>query len=55
MYPDGWGLGEKNKFNAIEKVNTKNFDILKKKYSLTKLFAWKKKLVCQLVNLETLK
>ena len=40
---DGWGLGEKNKFNAIEKANTKNFDILKKKYSLTKLFASEKK------------
>ena len=33
----------KNKFNAIEKANTKNFDTLIKKYSLTKLFASEKK------------
>ena len=36
---DGWGIGEKNKNNAIHIAKTKNFDYLAKKYGFIKLDA----------------
>ena len=36
---DGWGVGEKNKNNAIHIAKTKNFDYLAKKYGFIKLDA----------------
>ena len=36
---DGWGIGEKNKNNAIHTAKTENFDNLVKKYGFIKLDA----------------
>ena len=36
---DGWGLGKKNKHNAIEVAKTENFDAIVKKFDMGKLFA----------------
>ena len=36
---DGWGIGRKNKNNAIHIAKTKNFDNLIKKYGFIKLDA----------------
>ena len=36
---DGWGVGKKNKNNAIHIAKTKNFDNLIKKYGFIKLDA----------------
>ena len=36
---DGWGIGRKNKNNAIHVAKTKNFDNLTKKYGFIKLDA----------------
>ena len=36
---DGWGIGRKNKNNAIHIAKTKNFDNLTKKYGFIKLDA----------------
>ena len=40
---DGWGLGKKNKYNAIEVANTENFDAIAKKFDMGKLHASEKK------------
>ena len=40
---DGWGLGKKNKYNAIEVAKTDNFDSISKKFDLGKLYASEKK------------
>ena len=40
---DGWGLGKKNKYNAIEVANTENFDAIAKKFDMGKLYASEKK------------
>ena len=40
---DGWGLGKKNKYNAIEVAKTKNFDVMAKKFDMGKLYASEKK------------
>ena len=40
---DGWGLGKKNKYNAIEVAKTKNFDAIAKKFDMGKLYASEKK------------
>ena len=40
---DGWGLGKKNKHNAIEVAKTENFDAIVKKFDMGKLFASEKK------------
>jgi len=40
---DGWGLGKKNKYNAIEVAKTDNFDSIVKKFDMGKLFASEKK------------
>ena len=40
---DGWGIGSKNKYNAIEAAEKKNFDYLVKKFGLIKLHASEKK------------
>jgi 2,3-bisphosphoglycerate-independent phosphoglycerate mutase len=39
---DGWGLGEKNQYNAIEKARKKNFDFLVKEFGHSKLYASEK-------------
>lgn len=36
---DGWGLGKKSKYNAIERADTKNFDYFWKNYPHSKLEA----------------
>ena len=36
---DGWGIGEKSKFNAVEVANTPNFDALLKSMPNTKIHA----------------
>ena len=40
---DGWGLGKKNKYNAIEVAKTENFDAIAKKFDMGKLYASEKK------------
>ena len=40
---DGWGIGSKNKYNAIESAKKKNFDYLSKKFGFIKLHASEKK------------
>ena len=40
---DGWGLGKKNKYNAIEVAKTKNFDAIANKFDMGKLYASEKK------------
>ena len=40
---DGWGLGKKNKYNAIEVAKTENFDAIAKKFDMGKLHASEKK------------
>ena len=40
---DGWGLGKKNKYNAIEVAKTDNFDAIAKTFGMVKLFASEKK------------
>tara|TARA_A100001011_G_scaffold388398_1_gene467919 strand:- start:621 stop:2123 length:1503 start_codon:yes stop_codon:yes gene_type:complete len=40
---DGWGLGKKNKYNAIEVAKTDNFDSITKNFDLGKLHASEKK------------
>ena len=40
---DGWGLGKKNKYNAIEVAKTDNFDSIAKNFDLGKLHASEKK------------
>ena len=40
---DGWGLGKKNKYNAIEVGKTQNFDAIAKTFGMVKLFASEKK------------
>ena len=39
---DGWGLGKKNKYNAIEVAKTENFDAIAKKFDMGKLYASEK-------------
>ena len=39
---DGWGLGEKSQYNAIEISNKKNFDLIVENYQLGKLYASEK-------------
>ena len=40
---DGWGLGKKNKYNAINVAKTENFDSISKKFGMGKLYASEKK------------
>ena len=40
---DGWGLGKKNKYNAINVAKTENFDSISKKFDMGKLHASEKK------------
>ena len=40
---DGWGLGKKNKYNAIEVAKTDNFDAITKTFGMGKLCASEKK------------
>ena len=40
---DGWGLGKKNKYNAIDVAKTKNFDAIAKKFDMGRLYASEKK------------
>ncbi len=39
---DGWGIGKKNKYNAIEVAKTTNFDAIVKKFDMGKLYASEK-------------
>ena len=40
---DGWGIGKKNKYNAIEVAKTDNFDAITKTFGMGKLSASEKK------------
>ena len=47
---DGWGLGKKNKYNAVAAAKTVNFDAIAKKFGMGKLYASEKKVGLILKN-----